>query len=264
MFFQVKMNKSDITAGSVFSQVEPCELQDLQLESSMIGDGTYGEFHIRRYTRFKIPVVEKRLKESDLTELKKEAYYIQLFSHRCVPHLIGLQTQMKPYSLIMEFLGDKTISMTVHRLLFDSKFNDQKLMMRTAKWCRVSYDIADALHYIHEKGYLHCDIKSNNTLVYNQKGYLIDFGKVCHISQSRGKQYKKAYPHIAPEVLNGSPVSQASDKFSLGKIIEAIGEETQNQELKSMGEKSISKLPCDRPTLWGILTTLQPKMAKNY
>ena len=65
------MNKSEITAGSVFSQ----------LESSMIGDGTYGECHIRRYTRFKTPVVEKRLKESDLTEVKKEACYIQLFSH---------------------------------------------------------------------------------------------------------------------------------------------------------------------------------------
>ena len=178
--------------------------------------------------------------------------------------MIGVQTQMKPYSLIVEFLGDETISMTVHRLLFDSKFNDQKLMMCTAKWCHVSYDIADTLHYYHEKGYLHCDIKSNNTLVYNQKVYLIDFGKVCHISQSRGKKYKKAYPHIAPEVLNDSPVSQASHTFSLGKIMEAIGEETQNQELKSLGEKSISKLPCDRPTLLGILTTLQPIMAQNY
>ena len=195
------MNKSEITADSVFSQVQPCELEDLQSESSIIGDGTYGECHLRRYTRFNIPVVGKRLKESDLAELKQEAYYMQLFSHHCVPHLIGVQTEIKPYSLIMEFLGI--------RLLFDSKFNEQKLLMSIANWCRVCYDIADALDCIHEKGYLHCDIKSNNALVFNQKGYLIDFGKVCHISQSRGKKYKKAYPHIAPEVLNGRVVQSA-------------------------------------------------------
>ena len=74
----------------------------------------------------------ERLKESDLAELKKEAYYMQLFSHRCVPHLIGVQTQIKPYSLIMEFLGNETMSMTVHRLLFDFKFNEQKLLMSIA------------------------------------------------------------------------------------------------------------------------------------
>ena len=208
-------------------------------------------------------MVEKKLLESDLLSLHKEAYYMQLFSHRCVPHLIGIQTQTKPYSLIMEFVGHGTESMTLHRLLFDLVFDKQKSEMALPKWFRVCYNIADALNYIHEKGYLHCDLKSNNVLVSNDKSYLIDFGKVCPIKNPRAKKYKTSYPHIAPEVHSGNPVSQASDVFSLRKIIKITAERLKNQELLSLGEKAAAPLPHLRPTLLGILGNLQPLMAKH-
>ncbi len=49
--------------------------------------------------------------------------------------------------------------------------NDCLLHLMNRNQFRVSYDIPDALHYSHEKGYLHCDLKSNNVSVCNQKGY---------------------------------------------------------------------------------------------
>jgi serine/threonine protein kinase len=59
-------------------------------------------------------------------------------------------------------------------------------------WFRVCYDIADALQHIHEKGFLHCDIKTNNVLVSHRKhGYLVDFGKVKQIPYASGKKYAK-------------------------------------------------------------------------
>jgi serine/threonine protein kinase len=119
-------------------------------------------------------------------------------------------------------------------------------------------------NYIHEKEYLHCDSKSNNVLVCNQLGYLIDFGKVCKVRNPRAKKYKTVYPHIAPEVLNGDPVSKASHVFSYGKILKIIGEQLRNKELLSMGDKASESLPSKRPSLLGILTALQPSMAKNY
>ncbi len=30
-------------------------------------------------------------------------------------------------------------------------------------WLLISYDISDALNFIHSRGYLHCDIKTDNT-----------------------------------------------------------------------------------------------------
>ena len=57
------MNKSEIAPDSVFSEVQPCELEDFQSGSLIIGDGTYGECPLRRYTQYKILMVEKRLRE---------------------------------------------------------------------------------------------------------------------------------------------------------------------------------------------------------
>ena len=54
---------------------------------------------------------------------------MQLFSHRYAPPLTRIQTQIKPYSFIMEFLGYGTESMSVQRLLFDSAFDEQKFSM---------------------------------------------------------------------------------------------------------------------------------------
>jgi serine/threonine protein kinase len=76
--------------------------------------------------------------------------------------------------------------------------------------------------YIHDKGYLHCDLKTNNVLVCNQKGYVIDFVKV---TSPQVKKYEITYPHIAPEVLIGKQVSKASYVYSLGKVIKVIGRE---------------------------------------
>lgn len=240
----------------------PEELEDVQ-DSIILGAGTFGECHLKKYSRFDILVVEKQLLESNLVSLHNEAYFMQLFSHRCVPHLLGIQIQVKPFSLIMEFLGHGVDSMTVHKLLFDSTLGTERSNMSMPNWFRVSYDIADALHYVHEKGYLHCDLKANNVLVCKQRGYLIDFGKVSKITSPRVKKYKTVYPHIAPEVLKGHPVSQASDVYSFGKIIRIIGEQLQNEQLLSLGNKAADPLVNRRPTLIGILTTLQPFICRN-
>jgi hypothetical protein len=52
--------------------------------------------------------------------------------------------------------------------------------------------------------------------------------------------------------------------FSYGKILKIIGEQLRNKELLSMGDKASESLPSRRPSLLGILTALQPSMAKNY
>ncbi len=49
----------------------------------------FGECHLKKYIRFQICVVEKKLTDSDLSAVNREAYFMQLFSHRCVPYLSG-------------------------------------------------------------------------------------------------------------------------------------------------------------------------------
>ncbi|CAB4005903.1 Hypothetical predicted protein [Paramuricea clavata] len=101
--------------------------------------------------------------------------------------------------------------------------------------------------------------------VSNQKGYLIDFEKVCKVRNPRAKKYKTVYPHIAPEVLNGDPVSKpCSGVFSYGKILKTIGGQLRNKELLSMGDKASESLPNRRPSLIGIGLHRWLKIIKNY
>jgi hypothetical protein len=43
---QVDISKCDNTSNYVFLRVQPCELADLQIESPIVGEGTYGEYHL--------------------------------------------------------------------------------------------------------------------------------------------------------------------------------------------------------------------------
>ncbi|CAB4002166.1 serine threonine- kinase HT1-like [Paramuricea clavata] len=165
----------------------------------------------------------------------------------------------KPYSLFMEFVGKDLQSLTVHKLLYDNQ--SMKLIggMSVLDWFRVCYDIADALHHIHEKGYLHCDIKTNNVLVSHKKsGYLIDFGKVKPTANPPAKKYAKANNYIAPEVLTGKPPSPASDVYSFGIIIKAIGETIEDSTLLELGKQASSEMPTQKPSTLQLLSALNP------
>jgi serine/threonine protein kinase len=99
---------------------------------------------------------------------------------------------------------------------------------------------------MHQKGYLHCDLKTNNVLISKKKGYVIDFGKVHKVTHSSAKKYKEAFSHIAPEVLQGSPASTASDVYSLGKILKAIAQEVNSTVLLHLGKTATSSDPRKR------------------
>ncbi len=69
----------------------------------------------------------------------------------------------------MEFLAKDNKSVTIHKLLYSPFSESLKSEMSVKDWLSISYDITDALNFIHSKGYLHCDIKTDNTLVFKKK-----------------------------------------------------------------------------------------------
>ena len=244
------------------TKISPEELQEIQADGSVVGAGTYGQCVVKVFTRLGIQVIEKQLHEGSLDEIYREAHYIQLFAHQCVPHLLGIQVEKKPFSIVMQFLGENLESMTIHKLLHNSKFNDIFLSLSVSDWFQVCYDIVDALHHLHQTGFLHCDLKANNVLVFKKKGYLFDFGKVKKITNKSTKKYTQFYQHIAPEVLGGSPASPASDMFSMGKILLSLGDKLKNDHLLSIGKLLSDSEPVKRPTITELLENLKSGMTK--
>ena len=45
---------------------------------------------------------------------------MNILTHPNIPQLLGVQVAFKPYSLIMEFIGEDNKSSTVHQLLQES------------------------------------------------------------------------------------------------------------------------------------------------
>ena len=235
--------------------ISSLELEKIE-DDAIIGSGVYGECKIKTYKRLGINVVEKQLKGGDIDMLYREAQYIQMFAHRCIPHLFGVKLDAKPLALVMEFLGEANKSVTIHKLLFSHHHKIMKSNLCMKDWFFICYDIVDALNFIHNKGYLHCDVKTDNVIIFQKKGYLIDFGKVNAIASSSAKKYERHYDHIAPEVLDGNPPTPASDVFSLGKIFVKIGRETETLVLNELGSKATSPDPKHRPSLSHMLATL--------
>ena len=152
----------------------------------------------------------------------------------------------------MEFLAKDNKSVTIHKLLYSPFSESIKSEMSVKDWLSISYDITDALNFIHSKGYLQCDIKTDNTLV-QKKSYSIDFGKVKPMACPSAKKYDKHYNHIPPKVLKANP---PSDVYSLRKIILAIGQATRTKLLTDLGSKSYSCDPKQRPSLSSTLGAL--------
>lgn len=185
---------------------------------------------------------------------------MQALTHSNIPAIIGLQLQKEPISIIMEFKGEQETSVTISTLLSCDKNNETlQVICRSLTnndWLIISHDLTEALSHIHCKGFLHCELKSNNVLVSNKHGYIIDFGKTCDSSFPPAKKYTIDYPYIAPEVLHGSPCSKANDIFSLGKILDKVGVKQDIPLLVSTAAKCLDTNPARRPTTTGIMATL--------
>lgn len=90
--------------------------------------------------------------------------------------------------------------------------------------------LSRALGYVHQRGYLHNDLKENNVVLHITKEHwtpvIIDFGKSRKItaSEPRSKQKEAQHYHwIAPEVLDGTSAQTIrSDVFSLGRILRFV------------------------------------------
>ena len=121
--------------------------------------------------------------------------------------------------------------------------------MCTKTWLCICYDITDALGHMHQTGYLHCDSKSNNVLLAENKGFLIDFGNVRSISQPKAKKYQELYGDIAPEGLKGFPVTPASDIYSLGRFLKEVAKKINSTILLQLANAAADVNPKSKPTL---------------
>ncbi len=157
-----------------------------------------------------------RKDESFRAKFYQEARLASSLSHRNIVSIVDFGEDPKiGVFMVMELVEGDMLSQRLR--------NRERLPLRMA--CEVILQIADALHYIHKEGIVHGDIKPDNILL-RRAGRselnrwnicLLDFGLArAHSSVEEEEHIEGTPAYMAPEVICGKPLQEASDIYSLG------------------------------------------------
>ncbi len=102
---------------------------------------------------------------------------------------------------------------------------DRERQLPVADAVRLAREIADALHYAHERGVVHRDIKPENVLLQSGRAVVADFGIALAVQQAGGTRMTQTgmslgTPHyMAPEQAMGERnVDARADVYALGAM----------------------------------------------
>mmetsp|Transcript_837 Transcript_837/g.1387 ORF Transcript_837/g.1387 Transcript_837/m.1387 type:complete len:891 (+) Transcript_837:244-2916(+) len=120
-------------------------------------------------------------------------------------------------------------------------------------------NICEAMEFVHNKGFAHCDIKPRNYLLRSKRDdvdvRLADFGFAQHVHAPNSLTSQCGTPFfVAPEVINRKPYDQKVDMWSIGVTTYLLlsGETPFNGKNR---QQLFRRISCDEPTFsddkWG-------------
>ncbi|HXZ80099.1 MAG TPA: protein kinase [Terriglobales bacterium] len=116
-----------------------------------------------------------------------------------------------PY-IVMEYVDGESLEKMINR----------RKPLSTAQKLDIIIQVCDALHYAHQHGIVHRDIKPGNIILQpNGKVKLLDFG-IAHTldkALTQTGQIIGTLNYVSPEQLNGSPVDGRADIFATGIVL---------------------------------------------
>ncbi|MBK9032639.1 MAG: protein kinase [Myxococcales bacterium] len=187
-----------------------------------IGVGGMGKVYKVSHTQlsktFALKVIGENLADTDEARelFYREAQLASAVNHPNITSVVdfGEDPDVGAF-MVMEFVEGEP----VHRVLR----RETRLGVRVA--CEIILQVADALHYVHSQGIVHCDIKTENILLAEQPGTkrrqlvvkLLDFGLARSLTGGRSSGPLSGTPHyVAPERIRGDAATPSSDLYALG------------------------------------------------
>lgn len=155
---------------------------------------------------FKNPAIRQKFKEV-------EAQMYLYLPHPNIPKLvdfIDLKDKELMY-IVMEFVEGRTLEDYIYREI--GLIPEQKALP-------MFVEILDTVAYIHNNGYLHLDIKSNNVMIQpNGKLKLIDLGIASRMSEASNSTGFGTPAYMPPEQSEMGRCGKYTDVFALGIML---------------------------------------------
>ena len=245
--------------ASVVTRIDP---NDLKLPGRLItlGSGAFGTVYLKVFNGTLVAVKYIGGPVDDRLPVLREARAMGLLSgHPSFPFFFGLVDEGQHRGLVMEFIGNSVTGRSL--TLTDALEGPRPLHLAPSSWCRIALDVLDGLRFMHDKGLLHNDLKTENILVRNVGGSwracIIDVGlctleshpRVCHLTPAQKARCRRYHVHIAPELVeDAAPQTRLSDVFQLGLVLHSIGSWGGVPNLVGLGSWCMRRDPGKRPS----------------
>lgn len=190
-------------------------ISDLEVEG-VLGRGASSTVYLGRQGRFGRKVAVKVLNLSDdvLLDAFLRAEVVALGQFASHPNILtllgeGLTADGQPF-LITEYLPGGTLA---DRLRREGPLPSEEVLS-------IGVELSGALESTHLAGIVHGDVKPQNVLVGRlEQAVLADFGIARIMAATSGTLDALTPLHVAPELLEGSMPSVASDVYSLASTL---------------------------------------------
>ena len=130
-----------------------------------LGEGAYGKV-VEVNDRYAMKIFPINVEGNYMNDSAffTELYYYKLFDHPNIVKMIDYQIS-SPYSFIVMELADGVLSSMLHNFTSSQKIS-------------IIHQIGCAIQYLNEAGLAHCDLKTDNILMFGNTPKIADFGLI--------------------------------------------------------------------------------------
>ncbi len=185
-----------------------------------IGEGGFGRTYEARHIILDEKACLKQninLSNADTELLKQEAKLLWKVHHYSLPAMRDFfKAPDNSYVLAMSFIEGKTLDKVI----------EKHKALHPEEVCWISQRLLNGLHYLHNMGIVHGDVKPPNIIVQPREhnAVLVDYGLASYRPTHKTSAVGYTAIFAAPEVIDGKPPIPESDIYSLGlTMIYAMG-----------------------------------------
>ena len=212
----IERKESTDTLFSAHKNIKEVKNEDFKI-LKIIGRGSFGKVCLVEYLPTHEIYAMKSLKKDLLIQEEKientllEKEILQTMNHPFIINLIFCFQTEQRINFVMPFIPGGELFQHLKNL---KHFGELKVKFYAAQ-------MAIAIQYLHDMGYVYRDLKPENILI-DEKGYLrlTDFGLAKKLKKGEKTDSFCGTPeYVAPEIINGKGYDENVDWWSLGIVI---------------------------------------------
>ena len=184
---------------------------------------------------FKIPRRDN-FTDGALNALRREFTATSACDHPAVPRAFDLQLDVALPHLVVEFIEGDPLG----EYIDDNGPMDSEAVVFTG------LQILAALRHIHQRGYVHHDLKPANIMMRGERPVVVDFDLALPIGGQRSlTKPRGTHDYMAPEQIQCAPASPSMDLFALGAVMyrAATGVSPFRSRAASASDSAITEQP---------------------